>query len=423
MKINLKHILPVFSFLLMLPLLVACGGSDDEPQVNPDPVVPPSVNPEVEGRTVLVYMAAAYGTGSDLSKFAEDDLAEMEEIVAKMDLSKNHLLIYCDDCKSNSATLRRLYNDNGKAAYETLRTYESNRNSTGLDETIEVFQDAFNAYPGSSYGLVYWSHGGGWMPQDASTRWIGYDKGREMNIDDFATALQSAPHLDFLLFDCCFMQCVEVAYELRDYADYFIGSPTEIPGPGGPYTEILPAFYSDNPGLEIPAAYYNSYERYYDTTMTGPQVIMGGDTYDADGNWRVGVSISSIKSSALASLAQATADALKTVEASLTLYQMRSGNFDYDYSNSYCLYDFQVLMETVLSESRLEEWKSYLDDALAFWKTTPLNYTGPNMRTFSMEKAKCGITHYIPKSTQSTATAAHRNTSWYKDAGILALGW
>lgn len=52
-----------------------------------------------------------------------------------------------------------------------------------------------------------------------------------MNIPDFREALSSAfpKPLKFILFDSCNMQSVEVAYELRDCAEYFIGSPTEIP--------------------------------------------------------------------------------------------------------------------------------------------------------------------------------------------------
>ena len=81
----------------------------------------------------------------------------------------------------------------------------------------------------------------------AGTRWVGQDKGNgdnRMNISEFVEILKSAPHFDFILFDACFMQAVEVAYELRDYTDYCIGSPTEIPGPGASYDAVVPAMFS-----------------------------------------------------------------------------------------------------------------------------------------------------------------------------------
>ena len=82
-------------------------------------------------------------------------------------------------------------------------------------------------YKAESYGLIYWSHGEGWIPTPLpSTRWIGNDKtggGHYMNIEDLKLVLQNAPHFDFIMFDACFMQSVEVAYELRDCCDYYIG--------------------------------------------------------------------------------------------------------------------------------------------------------------------------------------------------------
>ena len=48
------------------------------------------------------------------------------------------------------------------------------------------------------------------------------------------------PHFDFIMFDACFMMSVEVAYEVRNYTDYYIGSPTENPGPGAPYDKVVP---------------------------------------------------------------------------------------------------------------------------------------------------------------------------------------
>ena len=62
-----------------------------------------------------------------------------------------------------------------------------------------------------------------------------------------------------------FMQSVEVAYELRDYTDYCIGSPTEIPGPGASYDELVPAmFFSEDAAVDIAKAYYEPYAAKYD---------------------------------------------------------------------------------------------------------------------------------------------------------------
>ena len=116
----------------------------------------------------------------------------------------------------------------------------------------EVMHRAFYEYPADSYGLVYWSHADGWIPYpvpSASTRWIGQDTGEgqdnRMNISDFVDVLDDGmPHFDFIMFDACFMMSVEVAYEVRNYTDYYIGSPTENPGPGAPYDKVVPYMFN-----------------------------------------------------------------------------------------------------------------------------------------------------------------------------------
>ena len=136
-----------------------------------------------------------------------------------------------------SPRLLELKNEGGTVVEKEVKTYPS-RNSVGVDETQEVFADVFlnSQYQADSYGLVYWSHGDGWLPYPlgTGTRWVGQDKGNgdnRMNISEFVEILRTAPRFDFILFDACLMLSVEVAYELRDYTDYCIGSPTEIPGP------------------------------------------------------------------------------------------------------------------------------------------------------------------------------------------------
>ena len=63
-------------------------------------------------------------------------------------------------------------------------------------------------------------------------RHVGQDGNNYMDIADLHAALQVAPDLDFLFFDACFMEAVEVAYALARLRNYLISSPTEIPGPG-----------------------------------------------------------------------------------------------------------------------------------------------------------------------------------------------
>ena len=67
-----------------------------------------------------------------------------------------------------------------------------------------------------------------------------------MNICDMASILSKYPKTEFIMFDACFMQSIEVAYELGEYTKYIIGSPAEIPAWGAPYNELTSILFADN---------------------------------------------------------------------------------------------------------------------------------------------------------------------------------
>lgn len=202
-------------FKLFLCLFVCCSvllaGCEKN---NPDP------KPTEAARTVLVYLAA----DNSLSHFALNDLKEMKAGMEGVGNANVHLLVYIDT--GNSPKLVELKYKKGEGVEELVKSYED-RNSVGVEETKEVFGDVFSneAYKAKSYGLVYWSHGDGWIPNPLlSSRWIGQDTGsgtNYMNISDLVSILSSAaPHFDFVLFDACFMQSIEVAYALRSVFNY-----------------------------------------------------------------------------------------------------------------------------------------------------------------------------------------------------------
>lgn len=230
-------------FFFVFPLFMsACRGDDPIP------------DPPVDGkRTVLVYMAADNSI-NPLASFTDGDLEELKAGMASIDnTSDMHLLVYID---TGFPRLIEIENKGGTVVETIVKEYED-RNSCGVAETQEVFNDVFgnSLYKAESYGLIYWSHGEGWIPTPLpSTRWIGNDKtggGHYMNIEDLKSVLQNAPHFDFIMFDACFMQSVEVAYELRDCCDYYIGFPAENPGPGAAYDRMFPFIFQKGAAVEM----------------------------------------------------------------------------------------------------------------------------------------------------------------------------
>lgn len=383
--------------LLSLLTLVACD--KEEPSA-----------PSVYQRTVLVYIVA---DNNLLSGFAEVDLAEMKEGMKQVADGTLHLLVYIDT--GSSPRLVELKKQNGQVVEDVVRTY-GDRNSVGVAETREVFDAVFAnpSFLAESYGLIYWSHGDGWIPYgQASTRWVGQDNGdgdHRMNISELASVLEGVPHLDFLMFDACFMSSVEVAYELRGFTDYYIGSPTENPGPGAPYERLVPLMAADQAAVEMSEAYFAAYEEIYDGTSP------------TNTNWTGGVSICVMRTDALEQLASLTAQLLP--DEAVDNAALKEDVFDYDHIDDYRDYvgyfDLKQLMEQVLDDASYATWTQAFDAAIAYWSTTLKNYS-QFVGMFSMEGAN-GITHYIPGSS-TQRDAAYRSLKWYQDAGLEKLGW
>lgn len=379
-----------------------------------------------DGRTVLVYIAG----DNNLSSFAKEDVEEMKKGMASVVSSTMHLLVYVDYGKGD-ARLMEISNRDGMAIEQTIKEY-GDRNSTGISETLEVFGDVFANpdYQAESYGLVYWSHCDGWIPYpvpSASTRWIGQDTGegdKRMNLSDFVQILHYAPHFDFIMFDACFMQSIEVAYALREYTDYYIASPTETPGPGAPYDRMVPYMFMKGAAVEMAKVYFETYSEKYKE---------GNDLSNT--NWTAGASICVLKTEGLDNLAALTRQALP--QTSVDVADLRKRVYNYDRRRpSIGYYDMQEMMYDLLvekeglevskeelgeSETAFEQWKQGFDEAVVYWETTPLNYSS-SVGLFSMEGTH-GVSHYIPASVTSEAAEAYRSTDWYEAAGLSRLGW
>lgn len=92
----------------------------------------------------------------------------------------NNLLVYFAGYKKTAKLIRLIKNGKGEVKQETVMSYDKH-NSVSLDVMKDVFRTAFSNYPAKSYGIVFWSHGDGWLHyQNPSTRW--WDRIQAMEI-------------------------------------------------------------------------------------------------------------------------------------------------------------------------------------------------------------------------------------------------
>lgn len=210
--------------------------------------------------------------------------------------------------------LRRIYKKpNGKIVSDTLKTFGTETIAASSSTMRQVLTYVKDEFPAKGYGLVFSSHGSGWLPAGyyyspsrfeddhkgevgtsrqgiaaqsvghprlpvpegdlpdtdpfyGMTRSIGQDYikgsyyGHEMSVSEFADAIPY--HLDYLLFDMCFSGGVEVAYGLKDKADYLGLSPAEVLGYGMfDYTKIT-SFLLNRETPDLEGLFKDSFEMY-----------------------------------------------------------------------------------------------------------------------------------------------------------------
>lgn len=162
------------------------------------------------------------------------------------------LFLYLDRYDEEPTLRHIVLSESGKVKYKTLLYYDE-QYSTSPQVFKEVLSTMINKSSGKRYGLIYWSHGNGWLPglnpdmnSTTATRALGADGIYSMNINDFGNILLDTKTPCFVVLDACYMGAVEVAYSLRNSSDYLIASSAETLGICFPYHLILPDLVKGN---------------------------------------------------------------------------------------------------------------------------------------------------------------------------------
>lgn len=226
--------------------------------------IPEQEEASFNGRTILVYLVAN-NSATNLDRYLKTNILWMYQNMAT-DSDSCRLLVYYrpnqNDGLLTEPSILEFISDgkghiNGRSALSTeefsdvfgeatvLRTYIETEgyNATDPEVMAQVFRDMQTAAPSNSYGLIFGSHASGWMPASATvSRAFGDDDGYSINIPELRDVLTNSfasGNLDFILLDACMMGSVEVAYELRNVADYCIASVMETSASGFPYQRMF----------------------------------------------------------------------------------------------------------------------------------------------------------------------------------------
>ena len=242
-------------------------------------------------RLLLLYSAGF----NSLSAYLKDDIESLcGGYVPSSDANDDVLLVFSrlsasgnDFSTPTKPVLFKVYeNDEGEIIRETLKEWSESTVASSKETMQSVFSYISEHFPDYGYGMVFSSHGSGWLPAgyyanpqefgddyatstsgfNVSTKSIGQDRGSdgsttEMELKEFVEGL--TVHLNYLVFDVVYMAGIEVVYELRNKCDYIAASATEILADGLNYDllsyRILCSEQSDLKG--VCEDYYSYYAK------------------------------------------------------------------------------------------------------------------------------------------------------------------
>ena len=398
--------------LLLSVLLVSCNRDPVVLKVKPD-VVEKS---DTARRTLLVYMMAE----NSLNDFATSDVAEIMEAVPKIP-NDCRLFVYVDD--KGFPILTQYFNlTNGEVGSSNYHPFDRDVCSSDTAVLGTLLDYILDDYPTESLDIVMWSHANGWLraPLNAvPQRSIGVDNGKNsysntstgcIEVEELAALLKCLPtKVDRLMFDACFMQCAEVAYALREAAEWVIASPAEIPGDGALYSTMVPEFFHSDGPEAIMDVYIKAYENEY-----------------------AGAVLSAVRTSGMQHLADVT---YSYVGKYFNVDRKRDYSvlFSYLPGGGYngcicypCYYDMNVVMKRYLDADEYKHWRKAFDGAVAYVAASPTWYSAICGRAISYDALSGGgLSFYLPqlRAANESLNLDFMTTEWYSAAGWEAAGW
>jgi len=221
---------------------------------------------------VMVYLDG----DNDLEEVAIEDFNELElglgsstdiKVIALIDRAVGY------DTSNGDWTGARIYeivSDTTSTIASTLLSDEGELNMANGD-ILEYFMDyCFTNYDGNSYWLDIWNHGGG----IDGICWDDSASGDKLTMEEMQVAIQAnidehSRTFDIISHDACYMNMIEVAYEFKDQADYFIASEESIPFAGFDYAPIL-SLLNDTATMsaaDLSTVIVDSYESFYNPAV------------------------------------------------------------------------------------------------------------------------------------------------------------
>ncbi len=365
-------------------------------------------------RKVLLLYSAAHNS------LSADNWDNMDDLITCSDLhtddpSADAILIYSHSGYSAPNPAKESYlihphkNKSGNLVIDTLVTYPSTTVSASASTLNTVLTYVKDNFPADEYGLVFSSHGTGFVPEGyysnstsyennykpSAAKSIGQDyysssETYEINLEDFADAIPM--QLKYIAFDACLMGGIEVAYQLRDKTEWLLASQIEILSEGMDYTTMA-SYLMGRPDNDF-EGFCENYYNYYNAQT--------GDNQSA--------TISLINCAKLEPLAEICAELFSKYRDALDSIDPNDIQRYYTYSYHW-FYDMGDIVEHLgCTEEELAEFNAALDGCIAYKAATG---------KYLLSLSGTYITHYSGMSMMLPSNAGNYLKNYYK----TALDW
>ena len=346
-------------------------------------------NSSICQRTLICYVCG----DNDLSYAAEENITSLILQGSKEIGKDNQIVVVVDNQKTNPTLI---HVRNGE--YTKSEPYETDFYMTDPEKMRQILTYIMNEYKSNSYALLLWGHSTGWMMERdtiayANTRGYGPDNIGEtgsginkwINYTAMANVFSHLPaKFDVIIGDICVLQCVEIAYELRNYTNYIVGAASEVPGYGLPYDSVIKYMFG------------SSEEDY--------KVLANAIYNNTKGSYQVPTSL--VKTSALEDLRQATLSLVKSGKLEAEHCSFNDVIYYFRLEGCPIMYDMQNIMLNNLDSNSYTEWKKAFDNAVVYraagsqWNTG-LKYPIFNDFTVSEENYG-GLSMFVPNTVYNT---------------------
>ena len=435
MRKGLKILLAGFAALLALALAASCGKEGGDARFD-------------DYERVMIMVSAGRNS---LSANLLDDLRELQEgyvpawnehkalVIISHNLNRSY--VYAD--ATEAYVIRLVRGRSGQVFADTLKRYPETTVLTDKADFEAILRYVGAEFPSKHYGMVYSSHGWGFLPKgyynhrdelekdpsfaparraprasvrmpsgafpyvpdavdgEPRTKSVGQEVfvengatvAYEMDIADFAAAIPY--HLDYMIFDACLMGGVETAWVFRDKADRFIGSQAEIVSDGLDYQQLASRLLEgDAPDLE------GVCQDFY-------------DMYKYAKGWRQTATVSLVDTGALDPLAAVCKPLFAKYRTDILALQ--PGRVQHYYSGEHPWYfDLKdVLIQAGATQEELARLQNALDGCVLFKRATPRVLDLYDVTVFS------GLSMYLPSVPGEYLRSYYRQLGWNQASGLV----